>query len=1145
MLYRAYSYIEELFLGNYYGTPRPVHIGPESPPITYQEHRNLLRNFRTRSKSLSNLEKAGEEDNSEEDTNNSGSAIAPPTTLPLSQSWESATGSRDSSEVGGRRRGGVLAENWDDPDHYFTDHKSKSSWLESRSQNKDKLLSNELPEFVDQPSLLKGYSIHTRLSKGPRGFGFNIVGGSRPREFLQVYSVTPGGPPALNTADILVYINESCVLGRSHKEVVELLKGVPMGQSVDVVLRRGYPMLYNPDGCPKQSLTTPLTPSDPSSSSNPRQGHSHLTYSRTLANGSSPGQSQATPPFVSQPITNGLPPTPPSSDLPLAPPLPDRVANHSDGSDGGPSNGGTRRSSLIGYGSGTLPALSSFSLLQHQSSKSSESDLSTTTLPLRPSGSSQALGRSSRPNSGPQLPLQMVHTPLNQTLPTLTPAPSCGFNGCPANHHHHQAAASPDPGPGSGPVAGAGGELVPVAVGGCGGGGLGFSVTAGGHSGQLAVVRRVWDRRNCPGLQAGDTIVKINGADVQSLNFAQVQRVLQDHTKQGEVVLLIYRASGSTHSAPNVTPNLYKPLPHSDHNSHDAVVPPLSQAGVALESPPPTTNASAAPPAVSPNGPSVLIQSTSFLDSVPVTLTLEPRDLQGLDESMRVGGSKEGGVANETRVGGANTLEVDLTRRPGEGFGFVIASQENKNGAGSLMSHRFVTVRRGSPAARSGHIQPGDHLEGVEGRPVGGLQHRDLSQILRRAGNTLRLTIAPRHNNAVAEGADLDIDGRVIRSSRSRVKEESRFYSVDLERGPTGFGFSLRGGSEYNMGLYVLGLMQGGPAQRSNKIQVSDQLVEINGDSTAGMTHSQAVDQIRRGGNHIHLVLKRGNGYVPDYGPEEGAPSPSTPTPQKKDSILAVAGNTTEPEGARDGDRSVKRNQEETSAKLRPIVPDLDLDAVDQEPRHKSQKHQKRSGKNKEEEEGRAGRSLPRTRALSWDDAGVEKTQEEASRRSRTVSRIRAPSWERNTTEEVLWTNKGEKSSRSMSRSRATSVGTSVTEEPTVSEVSEKKLRRKRKEMDLSRDKVVADRGSKRISEPFSFLMARDDQPSSDSESAASFSGVSQSAASIAWREESDWRSAEPNSPPSRWLKPSSQKLTQVLIDSRLGGQSLVGGLSL
>lgn len=49
-------------------------------------------------------------------------------------------------------------------------------------------------------------------------------------------------------------------------------------------------------------------------------------------------------------------------------------------------------------------------------------------------------------------------------------------------------------------------------------------------------------------------------------------------------------------------------------------------------------------------------------------------------------------------------------------------------------------------------------------------------------------------------------------------------------------------------------------------LQVSDQLVEINGDSTAGMTHSQAVEQIRRGGHRIHLVLKKGNGYVPDYG---------------------------------------------------------------------------------------------------------------------------------------------------------------------------------------------------------------------------------------------------------------------------------------
>lgn len=61
-------------------------------------------------------------------------------------------------------------------------------------------------------------------------------------------------PKCVPAADILVQINDTCVLGRSHKEVVEMLKSVLMGQSVDVVLRRGYPMLYNPDGCPKQTL---------------------------------------------------------------------------------------------------------------------------------------------------------------------------------------------------------------------------------------------------------------------------------------------------------------------------------------------------------------------------------------------------------------------------------------------------------------------------------------------------------------------------------------------------------------------------------------------------------------------------------------------------------------------------------------------------------------------------------------------------------------------------------------------------------------------------------------------------------------------------------------------------------------------------
>lgn len=44
---------------------------------------------------------------------------------------------------------------------------------------------------------------------------------------------------------------------------------------------------------------------------------------------------------------------------------------------------------------------------------------------------------------------------------------------------------------------------------------------------------------------------------------------------------------------------------------------------------------------------------------------------------------------------------------------------------------------------------------------------------------------------------------------------------MELERGPRGFGFSLRGGTEYNMGLYILRLAEEGPAELDGRIHVS------------------------------------------------------------------------------------------------------------------------------------------------------------------------------------------------------------------------------------------------------------------------------------------------------------------------------------
>ncbi|KAJ8016791.1 hypothetical protein DPEC_G00011030 [Dallia pectoralis] len=1007
------------FKGNYYGTPRPVHIGPECPPITYQEHCNLLRNFRIRSKSLSNLEKGAEEmENSGEDSGLSGMGhLHPPSSSPCrSRGSSGGYGSAMENILGSSSARGpaTVPDNWevaisDSGEPFYIDHHSKMTcWQDPRThRSRDATLDrSEFLGFTDQPGELKGFSVHTRLSKGPRGFGFNIVGGSRAREFLQVYSVTPGGPGALRTADILVYINDICVLGTSHKEVVEMLKAVPVGHSVDVVLRRSYPMLYNSAGCPKQThpgtsdVCDPLLPptttqpqplyhhlsllrpsTAPTQTQYPNLNgqpshHSDLGYlgpgSGIDANGNATSAASQLPPsygHFSGQRSQSTAPTPPSYrrssghlsdcpgyDLPLC-----RTSRRYQSDSSSPTPPSYRRSSgLPGDSSSpgrhsfrrssgstdprTPPArpprsLAGLAYLQAPENSLSDSEVvsaigscrasmvrnhnnnSLSTPPQRYRISKSDLSESDLSTSSP-LPVSKLPLPHSER-PHLSSSPGRGTYSClirpqtsllrppprPSsprfsfNGFHSNTSGSGSPSSNSSPGAlslgseagvGGGGELVPVALAQCESGqGMGFSVTAGGQGGRLALVKRVWDRKQCLSLQPGDAIMKINGADVQSLSVEQVQRVLQEHTRQGEVILLVHRGGSRYCSvSPNSKRRAPSPLLHTSFPpvalDSDTSVP---AEVLVLPCTSPT------PPLLLPaKGRSTLVQSTSFLESVPVTLTMEPKDWENVAievepdrrEVMVPGSVPESGGRRRVPQG----FHVELRRKPGEGFGFVIASQDVENGkAASLLPHRFVTVRRGSPAAKSGQIRLGDRLEAVDGHSVVTLPHRELAHILRKAGNTLRLTIVPRpstYSSSLSETTDYDPKNRCRKSHRSRPKNDSRYYSVDLDRGPTGFGFSLRGGSEYNMGLYVLGLMEGGPASLNNKIQVSDQLVEINGESTVGMSHSQAVQQIRRAGYRIHLVLKKGTGYVPDYGPEFRDTSSSLPQQQSKEQSVAA-----------------------------------------------------------------------------------------------------------------------------------------------------------------------------------------------------------------------------------------------------------------
>lgn len=56
-----------------------------------------------------------------------------------------------------------------------------------------------------------------------------------------------------------------------------------------------------------------------------------------------------------------------------------------------------------------------------------------------------------------------------------------------------------------------------------------------------------------------------------------------------------------------------------------------------------------------------------------------------------------------------------------------------------------------------------------------------------------------------------------------------QYHAVELTRGTRGFGFSIRGGREFqNMPLFVLQIAENGPASIDNRLRVSVILLEYD-----------------------------------------------------------------------------------------------------------------------------------------------------------------------------------------------------------------------------------------------------------------------------------------------------------------------------
>eukprot|EP00794_Sanderia_malayensis_P006133 gene6133-6841_t len=107
------------------------------------------------------------------------------------------------------------------------------------------------PESSFDPEELSGETQRVDLRKGPKGFGFTIVGGEKSGQALQVNNIIRGGTANLDgrlkTGDTIIRLNGRSVLTWTHQDVVKWLQTTRVGEQVQIDVLKGRPLPFDPN----------------------------------------------------------------------------------------------------------------------------------------------------------------------------------------------------------------------------------------------------------------------------------------------------------------------------------------------------------------------------------------------------------------------------------------------------------------------------------------------------------------------------------------------------------------------------------------------------------------------------------------------------------------------------------------------------------------------------------------------------------------------------------------------------------------------------------------------------------------------------------------------------------------------------------
>ncbi|KAM8859679.1 tyrosine-protein phosphatase non-receptor type 13 isoform 2-T2 [Spinachia spinachia] len=278
---------------------------------------------------------------------------------------------------------------------------------------------------------------------------------------------------------------------------------------------------------------------------------------------------------------------------------------------------------------------------------------------------------------------------------------------------------------------------------------------------------------------------------------------------------------------------------------------------------------------------------------------------------------------------------VTLKKDPKFGFGFVIVGEDN---TGKLDLGIFIaSLVPDGPADKDGRIKPGGRLISLNKTSLEGVTFSEAAAILQSSPEEVELIVSqpkqflkdrarslsqstlglalersfgsqttlssteyrpvveeleeaislsslattPKHSRRlhIPVVRIHDAQDKCSRSPSILSLKSGERFAMELRKSSGSLGISVAGGINTNVrygGIYIKSLVLGGAAEQDRRIQIGDRLLEVDGFNLRAVTHSQAVECLKRTGEVVNLLLEREPTVILESRPD----SPCPPLPQ-------------------------------------------------------------------------------------------------------------------------------------------------------------------------------------------------------------------------------------------------------------------------